>query len=378
MPRLGSSGIGMARRGLSARTRRPPRRPPRRPWPSQPASLASFTRWGIPALVGVLSLLFGIGIGAAGGSSALGGSTKEPTPAPTVTVDPSAAKEAELDKIAADLDEIAAGQGKVNEELAAWEAELAAREQAVGTAEAEAASNTITDGTWTVGVDITPGTYRSNGASADCYWAITATGSNGADIIKNDLPGGGRPTGRPGGRPRFQHPAVRRLDAGGAGTPPHRVALALHWGRAVRANGAGVAMMTVMTPNPAAMSERERISFLDEVLEQLRSRHIQGTVQIGGREATMLWHATVDAFVAGNWLAALLCAQATCERVLAGLVSLHALPGLSGSEPKNWDKWGLGSLIEHARKQRWVEPELLDHVAIVCELRKPFGHWRLP
>jgi hypothetical protein len=155
-----------------------------------------FTRWGIPALVGVLALLFGLGIGAAAGSSAEdleAGSTGEPTPAPTVTVDPSAAKEAELDKIAADLDEIAAGQGKVNEELAAWEAELAEREKAVGVAEAEAAANTITDGTWTVAVDITPGTYRSNGASADCYWAITATGSNGADIIKNDLPGGGRP-----------------------------------------------------------------------------------------------------------------------------------------------------------------------------------------
>jgi hypothetical protein len=37
------------------------------------------------------------------------------------------------------------------------------------------------------------GTYRSDGASADCYWAIINTGSNGPDIIENDLPGGGRP-----------------------------------------------------------------------------------------------------------------------------------------------------------------------------------------
>ena len=137
-------------------------------------------------------------------------------------------------------------------------------------------------------------------------------------------------------------------------------------------------MLIAMTPNPAAMTEQERIIFLDDVLDDLRPRHAQGTIVIGGQEATILWEATVDAFVAGNWVAALLCAQATCERVLAGLVSLHGLPGLLGSEPKNWEKWGLGRLIEHVREQRWVESELLDDVAVVCELRKPFGHWRRP
>jgi hypothetical protein len=99
----------------------------------------TFTRWGIPALVGVMALLFGIGIGAAGDSTAARGSTGESTPEPTVTVDPSAAREAELDQRAADLDEIAAEQATVNEELAAKEAELAAREQAVTAAEQEQA-----------------------------------------------------------------------------------------------------------------------------------------------------------------------------------------------------------------------------------------------
>lgn len=51
----------------------------------------------------------------------------------------------------------------------------------------------ITDGVWTVGADVEPGTYRTTGeASSDCYWAITATGSNGSDIIANFI-GGGRP-----------------------------------------------------------------------------------------------------------------------------------------------------------------------------------------
>jgi len=52
----------------------------------------------------------------------------------------------------------------------------------------------IEDGTWTVGVDMPAGTYRTTtNVSADCYWKISKTGSNGDDIIKNDFPGGGRP-----------------------------------------------------------------------------------------------------------------------------------------------------------------------------------------
>lgn len=52
---------------------------------------------------------------------------------------------------------------------------------------------TIDDGTWTVGVDVPPGTYRVRlAASSDCYWAILRSGSNGEDIINNDI-GGGRP-----------------------------------------------------------------------------------------------------------------------------------------------------------------------------------------
>jgi len=52
-------------------------------------------------------------------------------------------------------------------------------------------------GTWTVGVDIPPGTYRVTkaiGEGAQCYWQITKSGSNGQDIIANDIVDGGRPT----------------------------------------------------------------------------------------------------------------------------------------------------------------------------------------
>ena len=53
----------------------------------------------------------------------------------------------------------------------------------------------IDDGTWTVGTDMPAGSYRTTAnVGADCYWAILKSGSNGADIIANDIPGGGRPT----------------------------------------------------------------------------------------------------------------------------------------------------------------------------------------
>lgn len=53
----------------------------------------------------------------------------------------------------------------------------------------------VAAGIWTVGRDIAPGTYRpSEPVGEDCYWAITVSGSNGAEIIENGIPGGGFPT----------------------------------------------------------------------------------------------------------------------------------------------------------------------------------------
>ena len=46
-------------------------------------------------------------------------------------------------------------------------------------------SSTIEDGTWEVGSDISPGTYRAEGGSS-CYFQ-TASDSNGEDIIDNSV-----------------------------------------------------------------------------------------------------------------------------------------------------------------------------------------------
>ncbi len=75
------------------------------------------------------------------------------------------------------------------------EEEVKKRETAATTAEKKQASSTIIDGTWVVGVDIEPGTYKAKSAvGSSCYWGIYTSGSNSEDIITNDIPGGGLPS----------------------------------------------------------------------------------------------------------------------------------------------------------------------------------------
>lgn len=88
-----------------------------------------------------------------------------------------------------------AKEGESAKKIAEREAAIKKREDAVTGAEKVKAENTVGDGTWTVGVDIAPGTYRSNAdVGTTCYWGIYTSGSNGDDIINNDIPGGGRPS----------------------------------------------------------------------------------------------------------------------------------------------------------------------------------------
>lgn len=50
------------------------------------------------------------------------------------------------------------------------------------------------DGVWVVGEDIKSGTYKViESVTEGCYWSITKSGTNGDDIISNDLPSGGKP-----------------------------------------------------------------------------------------------------------------------------------------------------------------------------------------
>ncbi|WP_338758089.1 hypothetical protein V7968_25715 [Nocardia vulneris] len=66
------------------------------------------------------------------------------------------------------------------------DADLTRRESAVVPKEIAAAKNTFGDGTWQVGRDINPGTYRRTGSSS-CYWARLSNLSGDLDgILAND------------------------------------------------------------------------------------------------------------------------------------------------------------------------------------------------
>ena len=99
-----------------------------------------------------------------------------------------AAREAAVAKAAADVKTAEAG-------VKTAEAAVKTREEAVTGAEKAKAANTVKEGTWTVGVDIEPGTYRADSeVTSGCYWGIYRTGSNGSDIVDNDIVSGGRPS----------------------------------------------------------------------------------------------------------------------------------------------------------------------------------------
>jgi len=151
----------------------------------------------------VAALVVGLGLGVAVG---VGASVSDPTESAEYR-----AVQADLREMQADLDFARQEAAEAKASLALYhvreqelvdrstaldqrEQALATREQAVSAVEAQMAARSVTEGTWTVGVDIEPGTYRTEQAvGSDCYWAILRTGSNG-DIVDNDIPGGGFPS----------------------------------------------------------------------------------------------------------------------------------------------------------------------------------------
>lgn len=97
-----------------------------------------------------------------------------------------------------DLDQYKARLDQRSAELDQREAALKGREDAVTQTEQQVAASSITEGTWTVGRDVEPGTYHTKdlvSGSAMCYWEISKTGETGIDaIVDNDIVTGGRPT----------------------------------------------------------------------------------------------------------------------------------------------------------------------------------------
>lgn len=133
-----------------------------------------------------------------------------------------------------------------------------------------------------------------------------------------------------------------------------------------------------MPVDPSLITPDQRRELLEAAFQESWPDPLPGWLLLGGHEVEHIWQATVDSFVSGNWVATILCAQATCERTLAGIVSLQELPGRTGNPPSGWEGWGFGALLKYFRKQGWVPDDLLDELDHLCEARKPWGHWRRP
>ncbi len=130
--------------------------------------------------------------------------------------------------------------------------------------------------------------------------------------------------------------------------------------------------------NVVQLTSGERLALLQESYAAMGDEP-DGRLLVGGQEATILWESTVECFMQGLWVPTILCAQATCERTLAGVVALRELPGYGITASPGWEqRWGLGRIIKHVREQGWVPSDVLDDVETLCEARKPWGHWRLP
>lgn len=139
------------------------------------------------AAVGVVALIFGIGIGGSGGTT---DTEAKDTQTVASAKAAAAATVVAAEQRAADAEQTA--QVKVDQADAARKAALDARSAdldkraaALRTQEAAKKAATFDDGQYQVGVDIVAGTYHTDGHSG-CYWE-KSTGGEGIDgIIAND------------------------------------------------------------------------------------------------------------------------------------------------------------------------------------------------
>lgn len=165
-----------------------------------------WVQWAVPAGTLLLGLAVGAGIGAAAASS-------DPTHSKQYQSLQSQASDAQAAASAAQAS-IATVQGEAMQSQAAAQSAQAAAAASASDVAAQAAAvqasaaalsasqaavdaNSIGEGTYTVGADVQPGTYKvSAPVTGQCYWEITKSGSNGEAIVQNDIVTGGYPTVR--------------------------------------------------------------------------------------------------------------------------------------------------------------------------------------
>jgi hypothetical protein len=92
-----------------------------------------------------------------------------------------------------------------------------------------------------------------------------------------------------------------------------------------------------------------------------------------GVEPVWLYREACNSYINGMYLAALLCAHAACERVLAGCLLAY-----EESLPKGWRMWGLGKMIPVASERSLIDPPLKGRLEAISEPRKVSAHFKPP
>ncbi len=151
-------------------------------------------RW---LLAGLVALFIGIGLGGVGKSE---GTTGAAAPTVTATVTKAGAAGSPAATVTAPAVTVTATAPAATVTAPAVTVTAPAPAAVTVTAPAAPAAPppgpgaSVGDGVYVVGQDLQPGTYRVSAAVTDgCYWQITKSGSNGDDIVQNDLPKGGFP-----------------------------------------------------------------------------------------------------------------------------------------------------------------------------------------
>jgi hypothetical protein len=106
---------------------------------------------------------------------------------------------------------------------------------------------------------------------------------------------------------------------------------------------------------------------------QARFDRDSGWLIPGGVEAVWLYEEAVRSYMNGMCMAALLCAHASCERVLAGRLDWYEV-----RLPKDWARWGLGRLAPAAFEAGLIDDRLKDRILHLSELRKVSAHFKPP
>lgn len=171
------------------------------PEPTPATTAPSRRRWAWPAATAA-ALVVGLAVGGSGGDGVppgeldavvgerdgLARDLEAAEAAARTAQDELTQERASVETRAAELDD---REAQLDERGAA----LDERESAVTRTEEAVAASQIDIGTWTVGIDVEPGTYRTAEPVTDtCYWGIYRSGTNGDDIIENDIVQGGFPT----------------------------------------------------------------------------------------------------------------------------------------------------------------------------------------